>query len=41
VLRTNGGMGRGSAPVDLSAIPVAVIDHIDVLCNGDAAQLPA
>jgi iron complex outermembrane receptor protein len=31
-------MGRGSAPVDLNAIPLAAIDHIEVLRDGAAAQ---
>jgi iron complex outermembrane receptor protein len=38
VVNVNGTLGRGSAPVDLNAIPVAAIDHIEVLRDGAAAQ---
>jgi iron complex outermembrane receptor protein len=38
VVNVNGSMGRGSAPVDLNAIPLAAIDHIEVLRDGAAAQ---
>ena len=38
VVNINGSEGRGSAPVDLNAIPVAAIDHIEVLRDGAAAQ---
>jgi len=38
VVNINGSEGRGSAPVDLNAIPIAAIDHIEVLRDGAAAQ---
>ena len=38
VVNVNGSQGRGSAPVDLGSIPVAAIDHIEVLRDGAAAQ---
>ncbi|XHS78285.1 TonB-dependent receptor plug domain-containing protein [Burkholderiaceae bacterium UC74_6] len=38
VVNINGTQGRGSAPVDLNAIPVSAIDHIEVLRDGAAAQ---
>ncbi|MES2741896.1 MAG: TonB-dependent receptor [Pseudomonadota bacterium] len=38
VVNVNGTVGRGSAPVDLNAIPIAAIDHIEVLRDGAAAQ---
>src|SRR5471032_2491743 len=38
VVNVNGSLGRGSAPVDLNAIPLAAIDHIEVLRDGAAAQ---
>ncbi|MDB5755232.1 MAG: tonB-dependent Receptor Plug domain protein [Massilia sp.] len=38
VVAVNGTQGRGSAPVDLNAIPLAAIDHIEVLRDGAAAQ---
>ncbi|WP_245643150.1 TonB-dependent receptor plug domain-containing protein [Roseateles chitosanitabidus] len=38
VVNVNGTQGRGSAPVDLNAIPLAAIDHIEVLRDGAAAQ---
>ena len=34
----NGSVGRGSTGVDLNAIPVSAIDHIEVLRDGAAAQ---
>jgi iron complex outermembrane receptor protein len=34
----NSAIGRGSAPVDLNSIPIAAIDHIEVLRDGAAAQ---
>ena len=34
----NSSIGRGSAPVDLNSIPIAAIDHIEVLRDGAAAQ---
>ncbi|HET8899555.1 MAG TPA: TonB-dependent receptor [Rhodanobacteraceae bacterium] len=38
IVNVNGSLGRGSSPVDLNAIPVAAIDHIEVLRDGAAAQ---
>ncbi|HWJ95864.1 MAG TPA: TonB-dependent receptor [Telluria sp.] len=38
VINVNGTLGRGSAPVDLNAIPLTAIDHIEVLRDGAAAQ---
>lgn len=38
VVNVNGSQGRGSSPVDLSSIPIAAIDHIEVLRDGAAAQ---
>lgn len=38
VVNINGTQGRGSAPVDLNAIALAAIDHIEVLRDGAAAQ---
>lgn len=38
VINVNGTIGRGSAPADLNAIPLAAIDHIEVLRDGAAAQ---
>lgn len=38
VVNVNGTQGRGSAPVDLNAIPLSAIDHIEVLRDGAAAQ---
>jgi iron complex outermembrane receptor protein len=38
VLNVNGSLGRGSSPVDLNAIPMNAIDHIEVLRDGAAAQ---
>lgn len=34
----NYSIGRGSAPVDLNSIPIAAIDHIEVLRDGASAQ---
>ncbi len=38
VVNINGSLGRGSSPVDLNAIPMNAIDHIEVLRDGAAAQ---
>jgi iron complex outermembrane recepter protein len=38
VVNINGSLGRGSSPVDLNAIPINAIDHIEVLRDGAAAQ---
>ncbi|HTH98883.1 MAG TPA: TonB-dependent receptor [Stellaceae bacterium] len=38
VLNTNFAVGRGSAPFDLSTIPIAAIDHVEILRDGAAAQ---
>ncbi|WP_317203158.1 TonB-dependent receptor [Janthinobacterium sp.] len=38
VVNVNGTAGRGSAPADLNAIPLAAIDHVEVLRDGAAAQ---
>jgi iron complex outermembrane receptor protein len=38
VINVNGTLGRGSAPVDLNAIPLEAVDHIEVLRDGAAAQ---
>ncbi|MGK5018985.1 TonB-dependent receptor plug domain-containing protein [Janthinobacterium sp. LB2P10] len=38
VVNVNGSLGRGSAPVDLNAIALAAIDHVEVLRDGAAAQ---
>lgn len=38
MINVNGALGRGSSPVDLSAIPMVAIDHIEVLRDGAAAQ---
>lgn len=37
VLNTDAAQGRGAAPVDLNAIPLAAIDHVEVLRDGAAA----
>lgn len=37
ILNTNGTQGRGSAPVDLNAIPIEAIERIEVLRDGAAA----
>lgn len=38
ITNVDGTVGRGSSPVDLSAIPINAIDHIEVLRDGAAAQ---
>ncbi|MBL8543346.1 MAG: TonB-dependent receptor [Hyphomonadaceae bacterium] len=38
LVNVNGSVGRGSAAVDLNAIPVAALDRIEVLRDGAAAQ---
>lgn len=38
ILLTNGVLGRGSQAVDLNTIPIASIDHIEVLRDGASAQ---
>ncbi|HEX7339092.1 MAG TPA: TonB-dependent receptor [Rhodanobacteraceae bacterium] len=38
IVNVNGSLGRGSSPVDLNAIPMNAIDHIEVLRDGAAAQ---
>ncbi|MEO8562758.1 MAG: TonB-dependent receptor, partial [bacterium] len=38
LVNVNGFVGRGSAPVDLNAIPAGMIDHIEILRDGAAAQ---
>ncbi|MES1970845.1 MAG: TonB-dependent receptor [Pseudomonadota bacterium] len=38
LLNTNGSVGRGSASVDLNAIPSIALDRIEVLRDGAAAQ---
>ncbi|HEY2027119.1 MAG TPA: TonB-dependent receptor, partial [Gemmatimonadaceae bacterium] len=38
LVNVNGFVGRGSAPVDLNAIPASSIDHIEILRDGAAAQ---
>lgn len=38
LVNVNGSVGRGAAPVDLDAIPPAMIDHIEILRDGAAAQ---
>jgi iron complex outermembrane receptor protein len=38
VINVNGTIGRGSAPADLNAIPLAAIDHVEVLRDGASAQ---
>lgn len=37
ILNTNGTQGRGSAPVDLNAIPLEAVERIEVLRDGAAA----
>ena len=37
ILNTNGTQGRGSAPVDLNAIPIEAVERIEVLRDGAAA----
>ena len=38
LVNVNGSIGRGTAAVDLNAIPVAMIDRIEILRDGAAAQ---
>jgi iron complex outermembrane receptor protein len=38
LVNVNGFVGRGSAPVDLNAIPSSLIDRIEILRDGAAAQ---
>ena len=38
ITNVDGEFGRGSSPVDLGAIPINAIDHIEVLRDGAAAQ---
>jgi iron complex outermembrane receptor protein len=38
IVNVNGSLGRGSSAVDLNAIPIDAIDHIEVLRDGAAAQ---
>jgi iron complex outermembrane receptor protein len=38
LVNVNGFIGRGAAPVDLDAIPPSMIDHIEILRDGAAAQ---
>ncbi|MFT7723092.1 MAG: TonB-dependent receptor [Roseateles sp.] len=38
VVNINGTQGRGSAPVDLNALPISAIDRVEVLRDGAAAQ---
>jgi iron complex outermembrane receptor protein len=38
LVHLNGSIGRGSTGVDLNAIPVTAIDHIEILRDGAAAQ---
>src|SRR5436190_475351 len=38
LVNVNGFVGRGSAPVDLNALPSSMIDHIEILRDGAAAQ---
>jgi iron complex outermembrane receptor protein len=38
LVHLNGSVGRGSTGVDLNAIPLSAIDHIEVLRDGAAAQ---
>src|SRR5262249_35418476 len=38
LVNVNDTIGRGSTGVDLNAIPIAAIDHIEVLRDGAAAQ---
>ncbi len=38
IVNINGTLGRGSSPVDINAIPINAIDHIEVLRDGAAAQ---
>ncbi|MDE2489054.1 MAG: TonB-dependent receptor plug domain-containing protein, partial [Alphaproteobacteria bacterium] len=38
LVNINGSIGRGSAAVDLNAIPTVALDHIEVLRDGASAQ---
>src|SRR5262249_6376371 len=38
LVHVNGTVGRGSTGVDLNAIPLAAIDHIEILRDGASAQ---
>ena len=38
LVNVNGFVGRGSAPVDLNAIPSAMVERIEILRDGAAAQ---
>src|SRR5262249_59213619 len=38
LVHLNSSIGRGSTGVDLNAIPVSAIDHIEILRDGAAAQ---
>lgn len=38
ILNSSGTQGRGSAPVDLNAIPLSAVERIEVLRDGAAAQ---
>ena len=38
LVNVNAFTGRGAAPVDLNAIPASMIDHIEILRDGAAAQ---
>jgi len=38
LVNVNGFVGRGSAPVDINAIPASMVDHIEILRDGAAAQ---
>ena len=38
IVNINGTLGRGSSPVDINAIPINAIDHVEVLRDGAAAQ---
>ena len=38
LVNVNGSVGRGAAAVDLNAIPASMIDHVEVLREGAAAQ---
>ena len=38
LVHLNGSIGRGSTGVDLNAIPLSAIDHIEILRDGAAAQ---
>ena len=38
VINTNNGIGRGTVPVDLNAIPESAIERVEILRDGAAAQ---